>query len=110
MSLLEQLKDDPWTLILRTDFEDSDGDLGDGRVDFYVNSPAVSDSQPMPDIFRQSGVTPDSKSGSLWMWLRFQDSAPDGALVHLGTRLLDQAGQGGNCYALDLLFDVTETL
>jgi hypothetical protein len=98
---------DPWELVFVTRFRDSDGDLGNGRADVYLNDdapPAIK--LPMRDIFRQSALSLGAESGVLTLPLRFSDTVPNGASVQMGLMLVDNAGHKSNCYSMDLKFTV----
>jgi hypothetical protein len=110
LRLAGQLEEDPWTMVLSLEFEDSDGNLGTGAATFYLNhSSQPSTRQEMRDAFRQNALPSDTRSGTLVMPLRFGDTIDDGAQVDLGVQLEDADRQRSNCYAVRLDFAVETT-
>lgn len=100
--------DDPWLVILGTQFRDNDGDLGAGEARFFMGDETQpSLTQDMQTVFLQSGVTPDATRGEVWVSLRFSETTPDGTRARLGMQLVDAAAQRSNCYSLELSFDVS---
>lgn len=104
----QQVPGDPWTVVFGVDFEDSEGDLGGGLAELYMNSATEpSPTQALAEVMAQSGLPQNATSGSFWMRLRFDESTiEDGTSVWLGLQLLDSAGRRSNCYSVELEFDV----
>lgn len=99
---------DPWELVFTVGFRDSDGDLGGGVVDVYLNEKTTPTALELLDLFRGSAVALDSTGGTLTIPLRFSNNVGNGDKVRLGLQLVDEAGQRSNCYALDLDFEVIQ--
>src|SRR5690349_8767573 len=70
-----QLAQDTWTVVLGVDFEDTDGDLGQGDVAFFLNDDSGTRStQSLPAVFHESAVPVDATAGTLTVPLRFADT------------------------------------
>lgn len=105
-ALDSQMETDPWTLIFSATFADPDGDLGTGRVEFFLNGQASDTSVELRELFRQSGLPLNATGGRFAIPLRFSDTVTDGAKVKLGVQLVDAADLRSNCYSLELNFAV----
>lgn len=97
---------DPWEMVFVVDFTDADGDLANGKAQFFVGSSSQATELDLFDLFRQSGLAPESTRGKVGVALRFGDNVPDGRTVRLSLQLIDQSKNRSNCYSLDLKFDV----
>lgn len=107
--LYGQLDGDPWTLIFEIAFDDRDGDLGDGKADFYLGGQAgAGASINLRDPFRQSALPLNATSGRFGVALRFGDTVSDGSNLLMGLQLLDAAGRRSNCYSTTVTFSVTD--
>ncbi len=98
---------DPWSVLVAVEFEDDDGDLGQGVIKFLLNSGDEPVEQELTGVFRQSGLALDATSGALWTNIRFADTLRDNTRAKLGMQVVDGAGNHSNCYTLELRFDVT---
>ena len=109
MDLTQQIQNDPWRLVLATDFVDYSGDLGTGMVHFYSNhNTAPTLSQSLATIFESSGgLDPNSVQGRVALLLRFPQTTVSNSQLHLGTQLVDAAQNRSNCYVMDLRFLLT---
>lgn len=106
--LVDQLEQDPWTLVLTLDFRDADGNLAAGDVVFYLNNDGDSaTSQSLLPTFKQSAISEEATSGTLVLPLRFDDTVGDGVEIDLGMQLVDAEVLHSNCYGLTLEFEVT---
>ncbi len=99
---------DPWEIIFVAEFSDDDGDLEGGVARVYLNGEDEPIELDLFDVFRQGGLPPTAREGTLAMPLRFADTVPDGADVRVGTQLVDDEKHRSNCYGLDLEFSVEE--
>ncbi|HET6345641.1 MAG TPA: matrixin family metalloprotease [Myxococcota bacterium] len=108
MELAGQVLQDPWRVILRTDFADFDGDLGNGKAIYYANYKTEQQSELLLDrIFESTGGVPlNATQGTVALYVRFADTTTSGSVLHLGTRLVDGAGRKSNCYTVDLAFNL----
>jgi hypothetical protein len=104
--VFSQLADDPWTVVFVISFEDSDGDVGVGAAEFFLNGNTSATAVPMFDLFRQSSLPVDATSGRIAIPLRFREDVQDGAGVKIGVQVVDGAASRSNCYSLDLSFAV----
>jgi hypothetical protein len=108
MELAGQVLQDPWRVILRTDFADFDGDLGNGRALHYANyKPQAEPEVSLSKVFEATGGVPlNATQGTIALYVRFADTTTSGSVLHLGTRLIDAAGRKSNCYTVDLAFNL----
>jgi hypothetical protein len=109
-SVVSQLAQDSWTVVVGIDYEDSDGDLSQGNIVFYLNDSSTGAStQPLAPAFKQSAIPEGTPSGQLIVPVRFDDSGiKDDASVDLGLQLVDGARMYSNCYGLTLKFEVSD--
>lgn len=109
VTLLEgAVPSDPWEVVFAMRFRDGDGDLGHGFVNVYLNGNGEPTELELFDSFRQSALSLDSRSGTITLPLRFAATVQDGDHVRMGMQLLDAASHRGNCYTVELRFDVRE--
>ncbi len=102
-----QIPDDPWTVVFGAEFEDPDANLAAGAAEFYLNANPEPATQPMDQVFRQSGIAAGEPRGAFWATLRFaEETVDDGTRVRLGLQLIDGAELRSNCFTLELAFDV----
>ena len=108
-TVVSQLAQDSWTVVVGIDYDDSDGNLSQGNAVFYLNGASTGASTlPLADAFKQSAIPPGTPSGQLIVPLRFDDTqVKDGASVDLGVQLVDGARMYSNCYGLTLKFEVS---
>lgn len=99
IELLTRPDIDPWLLIFSIEFEDSNGDLAQGRVDASISLNPVS--RDIDSLFRQRGLAADAKEGRFALLHRFQETNSE-QIANIHIQLVDSAGLRSNCYSLDL--------
>lgn len=97
----------PTVLLFHADFRDSDGNLGAGELQPYINGKAAGDALlPLRDVFIDSGVPLDATVGTLQLVLEVQLSAgnlpQEGARFDVGFKVTDADGNGSNVPASTL--------
>ena len=106
LELAGQLEGDPYTVILRMEVADPEGDLGHGTAVFFLDGTLSNIELELFDLFRQSALDEDATAGAVALPLRFSEDVANGARVRLGVQVLDEGGRRSNCYSLELDFAV----
>ena len=99
--LAYQVEDDPWQGIFSLSFTDSNGNLGSGIAEFFVQG-TQTDSLSLQDLFSAAGVAPTATEGTIALPLRFADTIAGNARSWLGIQIVDAEQERSNCYALEL--------
>ncbi len=109
VELANQLEGDPATLVFAAEFSDSDGNVGIGDALVHLNGATdPSLSVELPDVFRQSALAADARTGLLSLTLRLTEVVDDGSDLRVGLRLVDGDDQASNCFPVEVEFSVTE--
>lgn len=107
IELLQQPDTVPWMLMMAVDFTDRDGDSGNGNMLVYVGAGAPV-SMPLADYFETSELDLSSTSGRFGLPLFINQGAVQGdTVLRLGFQMQDEREHYSNCYAMDLVYDVT---
>ena len=96
-----QVEEDPWQGIFSLSFTDSNGNLGSGVAEFFVQG-TQTESLNLQDLFLAAGVSPTATEGTIALPLRFADTIAGNARSWLGIQLVDAEQERSNCYALEL--------
>ena len=107
-NFVRQTPSDPWMLIFATGFADSDGDLGAGHAEVFLDGTAALGSVGLADLFEQSELDTHATSGTVGVPLRFNDQIRDGRQVSVQIQVSDAAAHRSNCYESRLKFSVQE--
>lgn len=106
--LLASPPDDPWALIFAFTFEDTDGDLSDGKLLIFSGSGAPSE-MPLQDAFVASALALNATSGRIAVPLNLsQGGVQDDTVMRLGFQVQDTKGQYSNCYSFDIHVDISQ--
>jgi hypothetical protein len=101
------LEGDPWTQVFAVEFQDSDGNLSGGDIEFYLNGRLETPAITVADLFRAAALPLDATTGALAVPLVFKGIA-DGTSTWLALQFLDANRERSNCYALDVAFAVED--
>lgn len=97
LQLLQQSPQDPLALEIQVSFEDSDGDLGAGKVELFVDEQRTAELS-MSEVFAQQ--TPrlalDAKEGQIELIVRLVDEVAIGDRLKIGVVLEDGRGHRSN--------------
>lgn len=103
----------PWQLLLDVEFEDSEGNLGEGMAFIYLHgSRQVARSFALDGFFRTSSLPLEATHGHLGLYMLLPtDQINDGTVLQMGVQLEDASapdpgGKFSNCYRMNLDFFV----
>ena len=105
LTFVGQAPDAPSVLIFQVDFEDPDGDLGDGVLETFINSrPSGIGLLELNSIFLFSELPLDATRGSFDFVIEvsFDEDTPAGASFEFGARLLDSSENNSSTTTINL--------
>lgn len=97
LAFVEQRPQDPLSLLFRLDFEDSDGDVGLGRLELEV-ADAPQATLAMQDVFAAQfpPLASTSTLGSFEIYVQIRSEVDPGDRIRVGFLLEDGAGRRSN--------------
>ncbi|RYF11543.1 MAG: hypothetical protein EOO40_03145 [Deltaproteobacteria bacterium] len=109
MEVAKSPAQDPWRLVLATEFVDQGGDLAGGVATMYAGGETgMRTSQALAGAFEAAaGLASDAVHGVIALPVGIASSTVDGAHLRLGTQLVDSSQNRSNCYVLNLSFAIS---
>lgn len=101
LEVVGQQDSDPWNLILSVTFSDTNGDLGAGVAELFMDS-APAFNQRIDELFRARGLAMNATAGVVGIAARFSESSTANQTVDLAVQLTDEADLRSNCSSLTL--------
>jgi hypothetical protein len=95
LTYLQQKPSAPYMLTFAIEFEDSDGDLSQGKIHLYANDQERAVVE-LREIFERRGIELDAVLGELEIDVSIADDIQAGEKVKLGFMLEDGAGKTSN--------------
>ena len=98
--------DDPWLVVMNMAFSDSNGDLSGGSLLIFLENKEVN-RMNIAELFKERALNAGATSGELPVLLRIVPVGElvDGALMHVGLALIDEAGLVSNCHSLNIIIN-----
>jgi hypothetical protein len=95
LTYLQQLAEDPYKLQFAIEFQDSNGDLGGGKVHLFTNG---EEKPPLAllDVFEKQMIEPGAIAGELELSVTLPKDIQDNEKVKIGFVLEDAAGNKSN--------------
>ena len=91
---------DPWLLIYKVHFSDTDADLNKGYAFVYVNKDTDPAEYLLTAAMAQSGILDETQSGDFALPIRLQETAISKVGLDLSIQLRDENNHLSNCYTL----------